>query len=271
MQHANGELGDRLAALRTDFAALGTRAAGAAEALVATLPPPTLLLDDLSAARGAFDALRSAMLQQAGALSLVFDAEDLGTLRDLEPVLAAITAAEEHRARVAAWEEAREEAFGVLDRVIGLIHREDKSLPALGEAPGRARELRAALSAGAPTELEHETRCCPARRGPLPSCSPRRRRNALDDARGVLQDAITSSQAGRSRWPRSAPDRARGRGAHARTAQARAGGAGLAARADGDAPMVPKSATAERGAGAVTASPNRRRNVPAQAVGSPAR
>lgn len=193
MQHANGEFGDRLAALRTDFAALGTRAAGAAEALVATLPPPTLLLDDLSAARGAFDALRSAMLQQAGALSLVFDAEEIGTLRDLEPVLAAITAAEEHRARVAAWEEAREEAFGVLDRVIGLIHREDKSLPALGEAQGRARELRAALSGSAPTELEHETKMLPGKTRPFAELLALVEGwNALDDDRcAFLQDAIT--------------------------------------------------------------------------------
>jgi len=193
VQHGNGELGGRLAALRSDFAALGTRAAGAAEALVATLPPPTLLLDELSAARDAFAALRSAMLQQAGALSLVFDADELGTLRDLEPVLAAITAAEEHRARLAAWEEAREEAFGVLDRVIGLIYREDKSLPALGEAQGRARELRAALSGSAPTELEHETKMLPGKTRPFAELLALVEGwNALDDDRcAFLQDAIT--------------------------------------------------------------------------------
>ncbi len=193
VQHANGELGGRLAALRSDFAALGTRAAGAAEALVATLPPPTLLLDDLSAARDAFAALRSAMLQQAGALSLVFDAEELGTLRDLEPVLAAITAAEEHRARLAAWEEAREEAFGVLDRVIGLIPREDKSLPALGEAQGRAREVRATLAGSAPAELEHETKTLPGKTRPFAELLALVEGwNALDDDRcAFLQDAIT--------------------------------------------------------------------------------
>jgi hypothetical protein len=190
---ANGELGHRLAALRTDFAALGTRAAGAAEALAATLPPPAVLLDDLSAARDAFTALRSAMLQQAGALSLVFAAEELGTLRDLEPVLAAITAAEEHRARLAAWEEAREETFGVLDRVMGLIHREDKSLPALSEAQVRARELRAALSGSAPSELEHETTMLPGKTRPFAELLALVEGwNALDDDRcAFLQDAIT--------------------------------------------------------------------------------
>jgi hypothetical protein len=193
VQHGNGALGDRLAALRTDFSALGTRAAGAAEALAATLPPPTLLLDDLSAARDAFAALRSAMLEQAGALSLVFDAEELGTLRDLEPVLAAITAAEERRARLAAWEGAREEAFGVLDRVIGLIHREDKSLPALGEAQGRARELRAALAGSTPAELERETTMLPGKTGPFAALLALVEGwNSLDDDRcASLQDAIT--------------------------------------------------------------------------------
>jgi hypothetical protein len=193
VKHGNGELGGRLAALRSDFTALGTRAAGAAEALVATLPPPTLLLDELSAARDAFASLRSAMLQRAGALSLVFDAEELGTLRDLEPVLAAITAAEEHRARVAAWEEAREKAFGVLDRVIGLIYREDKSLPALGEAQGRARELRAALSGSAPAEPEHETEMLPGKTRPFAELLALVEGwNTLDDDRcAFLQDAIT--------------------------------------------------------------------------------
>ena len=192
MQHGNGDLGGRLAALRSDFAALGTRAASAAEALVATLPPPTLLLDELTAARDAFAALRSAMLQQAGALSLVFDADELGTLRDLEPVLAAITSAEEHRGRLAAWDEAREEAFGVLDRVIGLIYREGKSLPALGEAQGRARELRAALGS-APAELEHETKVLSGKTRPFAELLALVEGwNTLDDDRcAFLQDAIT--------------------------------------------------------------------------------
>jgi hypothetical protein len=193
VKHADGTLGARLATLRADFTALGTRAAGAAQGLAATLPPPTALLDELNSARDSFTALRTAMLEHAGALSVVFDAGALGSLRDLEPVLAAITAAEEQRARVAAWEEARDEAFGVLDRVVALIHREDKALPALGEAQGKARELRAALAGGAPAELEQETKQLPDRTRPyVELLSLVEDWNVLDDDRcALLQDAIT--------------------------------------------------------------------------------
>jgi hypothetical protein len=192
---ANGGLGHRLSALRADFAALGSRAAGAADGLVATLPPPTMLLDELSAARKAFTELRAAMLEQAGALSVILEEGEIGTLRDLEPVLAAITAAEEHRAHVAAWEEAREEAFSVLDRVVALVHREDKSLPALNDAQARARELRMALAGAPPAELAQETTALPTRTRPYADLLALIEGwNVLDDDRcAALQDAVTES------------------------------------------------------------------------------
>jgi hypothetical protein len=193
---ANGELGNRLAALRADFAALGTHAAGAARSLAATRPPSTTLLDQLSAAGAAFAALRSAMIERAGALSLVVEVERLGSLRDLEPVLAAITAAEEHRVRVAAWEAARDEALGVLDRVKALTYRDDKPLPALGDAQRQAQSLHAELSGRTPEAPDEKaTR-------QLPETTRRFSElltlaegwNALDDDRcAMLQDAITES------------------------------------------------------------------------------
>jgi len=87
------ELGRRLVALRDEFVALGGRAAGAAGALTSTLPPPSILLEELSAARSSFSELRSAMLEHAGSLALVLDTEGVESCRDLEPVLAAIQAA----------------------------------------------------------------------------------------------------------------------------------------------------------------------------------
>lgn len=161
MKRANGDLGARLVALRADFSALGARAAGAAQSLTATLPPPPTLLDEMTAARAAFAELRHAMVQEAGALSLEVDADHLQSLRDLEPVIAAIAAAEAQRARLAAWEDARRHAVGMLDRVLGLIHREDKSLPALTEAQDAARQLRAALDGPPPEALEEETAALP--------------------------------------------------------------------------------------------------------------
>lgn len=195
MKRAHNELGDRLAALRADFAALGTRAAGAAAALAATLPPPTELLDELTAARDAFTNLRGAMLAQAGELSLVLDDEGLGTLRDLESVVAAIAAAEERRAQLAAWRTAREDARGVLERVAALIHREDKSLPALAECQDRARELLGALAGPLPDDVEDATAVLPGKLRPyVDLLALVDGWNVLDDDRcAFLQDAIAEA------------------------------------------------------------------------------
>jgi hypothetical protein len=195
VNQAHGELSHRLAGLRSDFAALGARAAGAAEALVATLPPPTALLDELTAAREAFTGLRTAMEAQAATLSIALEADGLGTLQDLEPVLAAIAAAEEQRARLAVWDAARKEALGVLGRVLELVHREDKSLPTLADCQARARELQVMLAGPAPDELEQATARLPDTMRPYADLLALVQGwNVLDDERcAVLQDSITES------------------------------------------------------------------------------
>ena len=195
MNQAHGDLGHRLAALRSDFAALGVRAAGAADALTATLPPPTTLVDELTAAREAFTGLRTAMVEQAATLAIVLHAEDLGTLRDLEPVLAAISDAETHRARLATWDAARKDALGVLGRVVALVHREDKTLPTLAECQGRARELHVVLAGPAPDDLEQATTQLPEQMRPYTELLALVDGwNAFDDDRcAFLQDAITAS------------------------------------------------------------------------------
>lgn len=189
------DLGRRLTALRADFAALGTRAADAASALAARLPPPPALLDELSAARDAFAELRDAMLDHAGALALVLDGERLGTLRDLEPVLAAISAAEGRQVALQSWEEARDSALIVLDRVLSLMHREDAGFGALADCQTRARALHDALSGPAPDDLDQETALMS---GTLRSFSELLTLvdgwNVLDDDRcAFLQDAISQS------------------------------------------------------------------------------
>ena len=57
MTQTLAELGRRLGALRAEFVALGGRAEGAASALTSTLPPPSILLEELSAARTSFTEL----------------------------------------------------------------------------------------------------------------------------------------------------------------------------------------------------------------------
>ncbi len=195
VKQAHEDLGRRLSALRADFSALGSRAADAASALAAKLPPPPALLDELTAAREAFDELRDAVVEHAGNLALVLDGERLGTLRDLEPVLAAIGAAEERQAQVQAWEEAREGALVLLDRVMALIHREEPSFGALATCQSRARELHGALSRAKPDDIEHETVMLSGKLRPFSELLALVDGwNVLDDDRcAFLQDAITQS------------------------------------------------------------------------------
>ncbi|HEY2994040.1 MAG TPA: hypothetical protein VGM22_14585 [Methylomirabilota bacterium] len=195
VKQAHEDLGRRLSALRADFAALGTRAADAASALAARLPPPPALLDELSAARDAFTELRDAMLEHAGSLALVLNGEHLGSLRDLEPVLAAIGSAEERQVQQQAWEKAREIALSALDHVMTLIHREEKSFAPLAECQVRARELHGALSAATPDDLEHETVMLSGKLRPFTELMALVDGwNVLDDDRcAFLQDAITQA------------------------------------------------------------------------------
>ena len=195
VKQGHEDLGRRLSALRADFSALGSRAADAASALAAKLPPPPALLDELTAAREAFTELRDAVVEHAGSLALVLDGERLGTLRDLEPVLAAIGAAEERQARVQAWEEAREGALLLLDRVMALIHREEQSFGALATCQSRARELHGALSRATPDDMEHETVMLSGKLRPFSELLALVEGwSELDDDRcAFLQDAITQS------------------------------------------------------------------------------
>ena len=195
VKQAHEDLGRRLSALRADFTALGTRAADAASALAARLPPPPALLDELSAARDAFTELRDAVLEHAGSLALVLNGEHLGSLRDLEPVLAAIGAAEERQVQQQAWEKAREIALSALDHVMTLIHREEKSFAPLAECQVRARELHGALSAATPDDLEHETVMLSGKLRPFTELMALVDGwNVLDDDRcAFLQDAITQA------------------------------------------------------------------------------
>jgi hypothetical protein len=72
-------------------------------------------------------------------------------------VLLAAIDAEEERVRQAAWEQAREAAMAILDRVAGLIHRDDSGFAVLADCQAKAREMRIALSTQPPDDLASET------------------------------------------------------------------------------------------------------------------
>src|SRR2546428_2575952 len=161
------DLRQRLAALRTRFAEVGARAAAAAAEVRASAAPAQALLDDVRATSADFDELRVALLEEASAFAGAPDPAKIGTLKALGALVTALERVEVDRGRRTAWEAARENALGVLDRVMALIHREDKDSPALADCQAKARELHAGLSAARPADLEHETTMVSARIRPF--------------------------------------------------------------------------------------------------------
>jgi hypothetical protein len=195
VKQAHEDLQRRIAALRTRFGDVGARAAAASRALAATAPPPERLLQDLGAVGAEFAVLRAAVLEQAAALARPPAPSSVTRLRDLESVTAAVIAAEEERARRAAWDVARENAISVLDRVRALIHREDREFPGLAECQAKARELHGALSGEPPADLEQQTSMLEGRLRPfLALVTLVDGWNRLDDDRcASLQDVIAQT------------------------------------------------------------------------------
>ena len=187
------DLRQRLATLATRFAEVGGRAAIAAAKVRLSAPPSEGLLDDLRTTAADFDELRLGLLEAATALPAPPDRATLGTLKALDWLLNAIEIEETDRGRRAAWEAARETALGVLDKVMTLIHREDKDFAALAECQGKAREMHVALMAFAPADVEHETTVMSGRIRPfIELITLAEDWNRLDDERcAFLQDSIT--------------------------------------------------------------------------------
>jgi hypothetical protein len=196
MTHTSDRLDDlrqRLAAVRTRFAEVGTRAAAAAVEVQESAPPAVGLIDELRAVAADFDELRYAIVEEAGGLPAPPDRTALTTLRALDGLLGTLERTEADRVRRAAWEAARENALGVLDKVMALIHREDRDFPALAECQAKARELHGALAGADPADLAHETTMVSGRIRPfMELITLAEGWNRLDDERcAFLQDAIT--------------------------------------------------------------------------------
>ena len=210
MNQAHGELGRRLAALRADFAALGTprrrRRRGADRHPAAPHRP----------ARGADRRPRRRSPSCAPPWSSTpARCPSCSTPRGSAPCATwsrcwpPSTPPRSSRARLAAWEEARKGALVVLDRVMALIHREEKALRRRStECQERARELH--VDAGRPGARRISStrrRCCPGKVRPYAELL------ALVEGWNVLDDDRCAVSAGRDhrgvrprrwRWPRCA-------------------------------------------------------------------
>ena len=139
-------LRQQFVALRARFEDVGARAEAAAPALAAGVAPVETLVDDLRSTGGDFDRLRHAIVDEFADFPNTPDPATLSTLKALDLVLTAMEHVWAEQARRAAWEAARDEAVAALDRVIALVHHEERESAALGDCQAQARELREALA-----------------------------------------------------------------------------------------------------------------------------
>jgi ABC-type transporter Mla subunit MlaD len=139
------DLRARIAALQMHFTDVGVRAArAAADATTLGAPPSEELINALAAAAHDFYALRDDILEVAATLEVVLPnpADAIGSLRDLTPVLDAVSAASAAAERRRRLDAARAAALAVIDRVQTVAHRDAAAFPPLAECQARARTLR---------------------------------------------------------------------------------------------------------------------------------
>jgi len=151
------DLRARIAALRTRFAEVGTRAASAAaDVRAGGAPPSEELLAQLAAAGQEFQALRDDVLETAASIEVVLPrpADTLVALRDLVPIVdamaATLTNAESHRRH----EAGRAAALHVIDRVQAIVHHDDPAFAPLAECQAAARALHEEIVASPGSERD---------------------------------------------------------------------------------------------------------------------
>ena len=143
------DLRTRIAALKTRFTDVGAQAArAAADATTLGVPPSEDLINALAAAAHDFHALRDEVLEVAATLEVVLPnpVDAIGSLRDLTPVLDAVSAASAAAERRRRLDAARAAALAVIDRVQSVAHRDDAAFAPLAECQARARTLRDAIA-----------------------------------------------------------------------------------------------------------------------------
>jgi hypothetical protein len=151
----------QIAATQARFAALGVRLARAAQGLLTsgTLPAPALLREVHDATQE-FHAVRAAVLDAAASLEVLPFARprEITSMRDLAPLMDAVVRAADHATRRRRLDAARAAAFGVLNRVPAIVHREQSVFAPLVACQEKARALRAAIVGAMPIDIEVEAR-----------------------------------------------------------------------------------------------------------------
>jgi hypothetical protein len=191
-------LAEELTALTRRFVDLGVKLGDAARALEeAGAPPADTLVTDLAGARSTFIQLRTDVLSAAQAASVPPRGEP-ESLTELEPLLGAIQDAIKHQALAAALEETRRSAVTTLDRVLEIVHCDDRAFPALVGCHNKARTLRESALALTDPEAPDAKRLGANAQSFADLLTMVQNRDALDDERYAQLEESVSKAFGRA-------------------------------------------------------------------------
>ena len=128
--------------------------------------PSEDLIDTITTTRRSFEELRAKAIELVGLLghSSAKSPEDVGSVKDLEALLQAVTEAQRKRAQ---GEKVRLRALTVLDHILSLIHREQPEFHPLGEIQAEAKALRETLRASEDPDAHPEANALAQGRHPL--------------------------------------------------------------------------------------------------------
>jgi hypothetical protein len=128
--------------------------------------PSEDLIDAIAMTRRSFEELRAKAIDLVGLLghSSAKGAEDIGSVKDLETLLQAVTEAQRKRAQ---GEKVRLRALTILDHILSLVHRDQPEFHPLGEVQAGAKALRETLRASEDPDVHPEANALAQGRHPL--------------------------------------------------------------------------------------------------------
>jgi hypothetical protein len=157
---------DFLQVTRT-FEHLGQRLTDVAEQVrTFGILPSEDLIDAITTTRRSFEELRAKAIEIVGLLdqSAAKTPDDIGSVKDLEALLQAVTEAQRKRAQ---GEKIRLRALTILEHILSLIHREQSEFPPLEEVQAEAKALRDTLRAADNPDMPQEANALAQGRHPL--------------------------------------------------------------------------------------------------------
>lgn len=144
--HTHTELLRELAGVSESYTQLSEKLSEVASELRASgIPPTQHLVDELAASRNNFEDLRKRALDLAQELAASTSRrpEEVSSLRELKALLQSLSEAQDKKL---ADDRIKEQALGILDRTLAIVHRDGIECQPLIECQAKAAELRSAIT-----------------------------------------------------------------------------------------------------------------------------